>query len=261
MLAPSRRKKIIQILNEKKQLLVKDTSREFGVSEGTLRNDLKILEEEGFLVKTHGGAMLPEQYAPNLAFRSRVEQNQSEKKLLSNKAMEQIEGKYCITIDASSTCLELAKQLVVYKKNLTVITNGLVTAQILAENTSLNVIMIGGLVRPGSTEIEGSLGKTILSEINSDIFFTSPHGFTVESGLNDFSVHEAQLKKYMAERAEKCVAVVDHTKINRKSVVTSLETNDIDVLITSDQAPQGFLEKLKNQYSTIHLVTVKQRKT
>ncbi len=65
----------------------------------------------------------------------------------------------------------------------------------------------------------------------------------------------------MAERAEKCVAVVDHTKINRKSVVTSLETNEIDVLITSEQAPKEFFEKLKNQYSTIQLVTVKQRKT
>lgn len=257
MLVPSRRKKIIQILNERKQLIISHISKELGVSEGTLRNDLKILEEEGFLVKTHGGAVLPARYDSSLKFSSRLEQNQSEKNKLSNAALTLIKEKTCITIDASSTCLELAKKVAETRNNLTVITNGLGTAQILAENPKLSVIMVGGLTRPGSTEIEGSLGKSILSEINSDIFFTSAHGCTVENGLNDFSIHEAQLKRMMRERADQCIALIDHTKINRKSVITSLELGQIDVFITNDNTPDDFLARMKENYSSIKIIKAK----
>lgn len=71
MLAPERRNQIMQILNENKQLLVKDISIELNVSEGTLRNDLKILEEDGLLERTHGGAVLPKPTTSENTFHSR----------------------------------------------------------------------------------------------------------------------------------------------------------------------------------------------
>ncbi len=79
----------------------------------------------------------------------------------------------------------------------------------------------------------------------------------MENGLNDFSIHEAQLKRMMRERADQCIALIDHTKINRKSVITSLELGQIDVFITNDNTPDDFLARMKENYSSIKIIKAK----
>ncbi|MEF2244187.1 MULTISPECIES: DeoR/GlpR family DNA-binding transcription regulator [unclassified Paenibacillus] len=243
MLAPERRNRIIQILNENRQLLVKDVSIELGVSEGTLRNDLKILEEDGLLERTHGGAVLPKQHIPEYTFQSRIMANQEEKRMIGKAAAQFVQNGQCIILDASSTSLELARHLVQYDY-LTVITNGLATAQELVSNPHISVIVVGGVLRPGSSSLEGMLGKGLLSQIHADIFFTSAHGFTTTAGLADFSIYEAELKKLMVSNVSKVVALLDHTKLNRRSITSFADMSQIDTLITDPGADPEFLKTL-----------------
>jgi DeoR/GlpR family transcriptional regulator of sugar metabolism len=244
MLAPERRNRVMKILNEHKQLLVKETSIELAVSEGTLRNDLKILEEDGLLERTHGGAVLPKPHTTENTFHSRSLTNQSEKKMIGKAALQFVQNGQCIILDASSTSLELAKHLIHYDY-LTVVTNGLATAQELTRNPHINVIVIGGVLRPGSSSLEGLLGKGLLSQIYADVFFTSAHGFTNAAGLADFSIYEAELKKAMVSNVSKVVALLDHSKLNRRSIAPFAETNQIDVLITDPGADPDFLKTLE----------------
>ncbi|MCS7461402.1 DeoR/GlpR family DNA-binding transcription regulator [Paenibacillus doosanensis] len=244
MLAPERRNRIMQILNEHKQLLVKDVSLELGVSEGTLRNDLKILEEDGLLERTHGGAVLPKPHTPEYTFQSRSLTNQEEKKMIGKAAAKLVQNGQCLILDASSTSLELARHLVHYNY-LTVITNGLATSQELTRNPHISVIVVGGVLRPGSSSLEGLLGKGLLGQIHADVFFTSAHGFTVTAGLSDFSIYEAELKKTMISNVSKVVALLDHSKLNRRSIASFAETSQIDTIITDPGADREFLDELE----------------
>jgi len=247
MFAPQRREKIMQLLQQSKQIIVKELARELNVSEGTLRTDLKILEEEGLLERTHGGAVPPrsktsvyEQRIP-----SRSEMNYEEKRSIGRKAAELVNKGQCILLDASSTVLELARELV-NCDYLTVVTNGLEAAMELGRNPRINVILIGGVLRPGSGSVEGVLGRAILEEVHADLFFTSAEGFTVLEGMTDFSLHEAELKKAMAANAAKVVALLDHSKLGRRSIATSVPAKAVHTLITDAKADLSLLRGLSS---------------
>ena len=245
MLAPERRNRIMQILNEQKQVLVKDLSLALNVSEGTLRNDLKILEEDGLLERTHGGAVLPKPPTNEFTFHSRSQVNKAEKMAIGKAASRLVQNGQCIILDASSTSLEMAKNLIQHDY-LTVVTNGLATAQELTRNPRINVIVVGGVLRPGSSALEGLLGRGLLSQIHADVFFTSAHGFTIAEGLTDFSVYEADLKKAMVSNVSKVVALLDHTKLNRRSIATFAHVSQIDTIITDAGADPEFIRSLED---------------
>lgn len=221
-------------------MVVNELARDLGVSEATVRNDLKILEEDGLLERTHGGAVLPKPPQNEYTFHVRSTINPDEKNAIGKAALQFIRSGQCIILDGSSTALALAKQLTSFDY-LTVVTNGLLTAQELAQNPRINVIVVGGVLRVGSTSLEGLLGRDLLSQIHADIFFTSAHGFTMENGLMDFNVYEVELKKLFIASVDKVVALLDHTKIGRRSIATFATTDQIHTLITDSAADQNYL--------------------
>ncbi|MFB9274729.1 DeoR/GlpR family DNA-binding transcription regulator [Cohnella cellulosilytica] len=248
MFASHRRDRILELLQRDKQVLVKDLARMFQVSEGTLRIDLRILEDEGLLERTHGGAIPLKQqpaFAGDSRDPSRSQLNSEEKQAIGRKAAELVHDGQCILLDASSTVLELAKGLTGHNY-LTVVTNGLEAATTLNRNPRNNVILIGGVLRVGSRTVEGVLGKDILSGIHADLFFTSAEGLSVQEGMTDFSLHEAELKKLMAANASRTVALVDHTKLGRRSIASSIAFGEIHALVTDDKADPGFLKQCKS---------------
>jgi len=243
MFASHRRDKILEVLHRDKQVLVKDLARMFNVSEGTLRIDLRILEDEGKLERTHGGAIPQKSQtaARDLLDPSRSQLNYEEKRTIGDKAAQMVSNGQCIFLDASSTALELAKSLT-HHNYLTIVTNGLEAAMTLNQNPRNNVILVGGVLRVGSKTVEGVLGKDILSGIHADLFFTSAEGLSVQEGMTDFSLYEAELKKLMARNARHTVALIDHTKLGRRSIASSIAFGAIHTLITDKKADPAFLE-------------------
>ncbi|OXS57680.1 transcriptional regulator [Cohnella sp. CIP 111063] len=248
MFASHRRDKILELLQQDKQVLVKDLARMFNVSEGTLRIDLRILEDEGLLERTHGGAIPLKQqaFARDSRDPSRSQLNFEEKQAIGSKAAELVSDGQCIILDASSTVLELAKSLTGHNY-LTVVTNGLETAMTLNQNPRNNVILVGGVLRVGSKTVEGVLGKDILSGIHADLFFTSAEGFSIQEGMTDFSLYEAELKKLMAGNARQTIALVDHTKLGRRSIASSVAFEEIHALITDRKADSAFLKQCQRK--------------
>lgn len=245
MFAAQRRERLLQMLARNRQIIVKEAAKELNVSEGTIRTDLRLLEEEGLLERTHGGAVpvragrLP----PAHAMPSRGELNRQEKRAIGRRAAEMVRSGQCILLDASSTVFELARCLAEYDY-LTVVTNGLAAAEEILRNPRNNVILIGGILRHGSRTVEGTLGRGLLQEVHADLFFTSSEGFTFETGMTDFSPNEAELKKLMAANASQVVALLDHTKLGRRSIVTSIQAKDIRTLITDSGADPAWLKTL-----------------
>ena len=240
-----RRKKIIEFLNKQHKVTVRELAGLLKVTEVTLRNDLKMLEQEGLIQRVHGGAVLIEQENPETSFASRTEENKEQKISIARKAVEMVRSGQCILLDGSTTILEFAKLLKTLPLRLTVATNGIYTALELSENPQITVILIGGVLRVGSTTIEGTLGIEVLDKLNFDMMFTSNDGFTIDDGLMDFNVYEADLKRSMASSAPVLVALMDSSKFGKSSSASFAATQQIDHLITDDLAAEETLEPLK----------------
>lgn len=246
MFVAERRNKILQLLQDKQRLTVKELASQIKVSEATLRTDLNQMENEGLLTRTHGGAILNDYVDHETSFSAREKKNKKEKMKIAENAFKLITEKQCILLDASSTALELARYLSSQSIRLTVVTSGVQTALELKENPDITVIMIGGVVTKRSTSIEGTLGLSILDHVNIDIMFTSANGLTVESGLTDFNLYEVELKKEMIKRARRVVAIIDSSKIGKTSSAVFATTEQIDTLITDKPINDEIALELSN---------------
>jgi DeoR/GlpR family transcriptional regulator of sugar metabolism len=244
MLAFERYNKIIELLHENKKVTTDELNKFFGVSSCTIRNDLNKLEKDGLLRKIHGGAVLPYNQDKNIDFNARQKSNMSEKDAICKCALKYVRNGQCILLDASSTSLTLAKHLHSFDR-LTVVTTGIYTALELKDDPNITVILTGGVVTKKSSSLEGLLGKNLVSTINADIAFVSAHGFTLEEGLSDFNVYEAELKKTLVKRAKKTIALLDYSKLGRNSTASFALTNEVNLIITDDKADKSLLDEYR----------------
>lgn len=250
MYATERKEIILQLINQNNSVSVDDLSKKFNVSPVTIRTDLNDLQNKNLLTRTHGGAIK----LPNLELNASVEteystrkkQNLEEKKQIAEKALSYISEGDCIILDASSTCYELAKLLLKISKKMTILTSGLRTASLLKESNYFTVVLIGGIVKPNSNAIESTIGIQILKNFSIDTFFTSSYAISIEEGLSDFSLYEAELKKEFVYSAEKTIALVDHTKFEKKAIVRFCPLEKIDLVISDTKKPNKKIESLKS---------------
>jgi len=254
MFALERRKIIMEKLYARQRVTIKELSEEMDVSEATLRTDLTKMEEEGLLLRTHGGAILTNELENETTFSNRERKNKNEKTAIAKQAMQLISNAQCIMLDASSTALELARILKTTTMRLTVVTSGINTALELHDHPDITVILLGGIVKKGSYSLEGNLGTNILDQINIDLMFTSANGFSLETGLMDFSVYEVELKKAMIKASNKVIALLDHSKINKNSIATFASLDQIDLIITDCDISNENRKRLEKM--DIELITV-----
>lgn len=245
MFVNERRDKILGILKTNKRATVKELSDTLRVSEATLRTDLKEMENEGLLQRTHGGATLQDKTDSENRFSSRAKRNTEQKIAIGRKAAELVENGQCILLDASTTAIELAKVLKGIDIQLTVITNGIFTALELRENPQITTILIGGILRIGSSSIEGTLGTDILNKINADVMFTSASGFSFEDGLTDFNVYEVDTKKAMLKAANRVIALLDNSKMGKNSIAAFASAEEIDTVITDELVHEQYVKQFQ----------------
>ncbi|WP_078392889.1 DeoR/GlpR family DNA-binding transcription regulator [Shouchella patagoniensis] len=248
LFATERQTKIMEHLLSKNRLTVKELSEKMGVSGATLRLDLRKMEEEGLLLRTHGGAVLKETDQDNdTSFSNRVITNVVAKSAIAKKAYTIIKPNTSILLDASSTCLELAKLLKETSMKLTVVTSGIYTAFEMIENPRITTILIGGIVGKSGSTIEGTFGVSMLDHININYFFTSSNGFSFQNGLTDFNIYEVELKKEMVKKAEKIVALVDQSKMNHTSISSFASLEQIDTFISDYQPTEDWINKIQSK--------------
>ena len=146
MTSYSRRESLLELLRKQPGMRVRELASALGVSEGTVRNDLNAIKEQGRLMRVHGGAVLIEQnqFRDN-SFLRRFHQNTAAKLAIAREAAMLIEDGDSILLDASSTVYYLGCALSARQK-LRVMTNGFEVARELAQNSSNTVILIGGVV-------------------------------------------------------------------------------------------------------------------
>lgn len=238
MLQLERQQKILDYLKENRKATTNELSELLGVSTTTIRTDLNQMDKEKLLTKTHGGAIYKDKThdmtdltSRAYLFHDRALENKEAKEEIANEAIKLVGDHMCIFLDASSTAYTLGMKLSGFTE-LTVITNGINLALELKDIPGVTVILTGGIVTSASASIEGLLGVDLLKKIHTDIAFVSARGFSVEDGLTDFSIYEADLKRMCIKASAKTVALVDHTKFDTTSISSYASLDDINMVIT-----------------------------
>lgn len=241
----SRRTAILEKLKEDGQVDVSELSSEFNVSEVTIRNDLGRLEKKNLLIKVRGGAIKVDRVGIDFALSDKNKHNSEEKGRIGRAAALLIEEGDTIILDSGTTTLEIAKNLSDFQ-NLTVITNALNVAHVMAEYKDSNVIVPGGFLRKNSLSLVGTTAEDSFREYFCDKLFLAVDGFSTTYGLSTPNVEEAHLNKVMIEISKKVIVVTDSSKFLKRSFAFIAPISEIDVVITDSGIDPEEKKKLEN---------------
>jgi ribose transport system substrate-binding protein len=240
-----RRQRILDLLRRQPGIRVPELARLLKVSEGTIRNDLRALEKAGELTRVRGGAVVRDgRDFISPAFSARAEVNAATKKRIGRWAAGMVEDGDSVLLDSSSTVFHIAPFLL-GRSNLTVITNGIEVAYALAENPTHTIILIGGVLRPDRALTVGYLGEKILENLHIKTAFVSCSGFSVERGLTQVDIQEAQLKSRMIESAERVVALIDSTKFGKVDLTPFATVEQISHILTDSELAPRYIDAIR----------------
>ena len=257
--AQGRRSAILQLLKDDSSVNVTELSKRFGVSEVTIRKDLRILKERKLLVRVHGGAILgaspvsEEVEERHVNFKKLV--NAREKEAIGRAAAAHIKNGDTILVDSGSTALEVVKNLHRFD-DLTIITNSIVAMMEALKYKRFKVILLGGSVRESSLSIVGPLAESNLKLFYCDKLFLGVDSFSVETGLSTPSVEEASTNQVMISRAREVIAVFDSSKVNKRALAFIAETQKIHTIITDNNLPANVKRQLKAMKINVETVVV-----
>jgi len=241
-----RRQSLIHLLQKQPGLRVPEIATALDVSKGTIRNDLHALEEEGILTRVHGGAVLKNNlFYFDTSFGLRFQENAPAKQAMAHEAAKLINHDASILLDASTTIYYLSQQLEQCHR-LRVLTNGIESARLLAKDTTNTVILMGGIVNPEGSSVSGNFSEKVIHDLHVQKAFVSCSGFSLERGLTDVHLAEAQLKNNAIASAKEVFALVESSKIGVEDLTPFASTDQITHLFTDSGLSAEWAERLKS---------------
>jgi DeoR/GlpR family transcriptional regulator of sugar metabolism len=244
--ADERQAQIARLVEERGRARVTELADVFNVSSVTIRKDLDLLADMGRVIRTHGGAIAPRVRGQDLAYDVRDHMQQAEKAAIGALAATQIADGESILIDASTSGVYLARELMQRSagQSLTIVTNSIRIATELATRPDISVLLMGGRVRGRSLSLVGQLGDAVLRRVNVQKAFVGAAGFTIEEGLTETTEEEAQIKRAMVAAVREVYALVDNSKWGRVASATFCRPEDLAGVFTDAGAPAEMVSGL-----------------
>lgn len=212
MLAIARRNAIKERLQECKSVTITDLAARLDVTKETIRRDLKVMEEQGELIRTHGGAYILDGVQNELEISTRQVTCMEEKKRIAEKCTGLIRTGEILFLDNSSTAWEIARTLV--DRKVTVLTNSLEIANILSASSEAHLILIGGAYSDSTKSFVGEGSIRALHQYFVDKAFISSRSVSIAHGISDTNDMAASMHRIMLEHAKEKYLVVDHSKLD-----------------------------------------------
>ena len=245
--AGKRRENITQQLARENVVRVADLSRNFGVSEVSIRRDLERLERQGFLQRVHGGAVAVTVGSGAGALASVPTPYVDEKRRIGIAAAALVRPGERVIFDSGTTVLEVARSLSSDQAgtgNLTAITSSLPIVQELGHRPWVSLLLLGGIYLAEYRVVVGPQTVESLRGLHADKMFLGTDGLTLDHGLTTANVLEGEVDRAMVRAATQIIVVADSSKIGCAGLTTIIPLAEIHVLVTDRGAPEGFLEQL-----------------
>ena len=235
-----RKNSILEYLSQNREATIEELCSVFFVSAPTIRRDLKALNEDGKIIRTHGGAFLSSLPWESTPQELREKEFVTEKDIIAKKCLELINDGDTVMVDASSTGLQLIK-LLSTKNSIIVVTNSS-KASFFSSKTGVKTFVTGGETSKTSFGYVGSFAEEFIRRFNADICFFSVSSLTLDGRLTDSSISENQISKTMINCSKKSVLLLNSQKIGEPQLNTLCTLNDIDFVSSekdiSDIFPQ-----------------------
>lgn len=245
MLALERRNLILEKLQEEKRVVVSELSHLYNVSEETIRRDLDKLENEGYAIKSYGGAVINENTSIDMPFNIRKNRNVLGKQKIAELVADMINDGDHIVLDASTTAVFIAKAIK-DKERLTVITNSIEIMIELADVSGWNIISTGGTMKEGYLALLGTKAENAIRSYCVDKAIISCKAFDKERGVMDSNELFADAKQAMIDSAKTSILAVDHTKFDNTAFARVTNLHTLAAVVTDEKPSNEWLELLKS---------------
>jgi DeoR/GlpR family transcriptional regulator of sugar metabolism len=245
LLAEERRFRIREILSRERSVTASELIRMLSVTAATIRRDLAVLEKEGVLVRSHGGAV---SRTPSTNFQPSYDalgrSNRAEKQAIAREAERLILDGETVFLEGSTTVYELARRLL-HRNRLTVITNSPPIIDEFQRSQHVSVISTGGELQKDVFYLSGAWAERALSEIRVDKAVLGVGAIDPAYGISTASQAEAQIKKMILKSARVSIALADHSKFGNQGFAYVGPVTDIDILVTDSATPPSYLRPLR----------------
>jgi DeoR/GlpR family transcriptional regulator of sugar metabolism len=243
--ASQRHDRILELLESEGRLAVSDLALRLQVSDMTIRRDFEVLEQMDLLSRVHGGAVPSGSRSYEPPFAVRVGRNLEAKQRIGQAAANLLRDGETVILDAGTTTLEVARSLR-GRKNLRVLALSLHIADLLVDEPGITIMLSGGVARPGERSMIGHLAEQTFRELSFDTLFLTVGGIDTRSGLTEYNIDDAGIKRAAFASARRRIAVADGSKIGKTAFVKICAIDDLDVLITDATAPDDILDQFRN---------------
>lgn len=244
MLAIQRLKEIEKILNEKGSVIISILSKQFDVSEETIRRDLEKLEKTKVLKRVRGGAYLQSESDKQVPVEIREQIYLEEKQEIADKCIDFIEDGDTLMIDSSTTAVCVAQNINKYEKKVTVITNSLKVVEAFQNSKWVKIICIGGGLRKRTKSFIGNQALTQLENLYANKAFVSCTAIHRKFGITDDSERESEIRRKMVENSEKAFLIADRTKFDNLESHLICRLEKLEAIITDQKLSKKWEETL-----------------
>lgn len=233
MFPAERQGRILEILAEQRGVRVSALSELLGVSEMTIRRDLERLESDGQLSRTHGGAILRQHIVEEPRYVTNVRTHTAEKDRIARTAASMIAPGETIFLGSGTTAAQVLAH-VDAQVNARIVTHN-VGALTTAQDSSLDVIMLGGVFRPRSNTLEGPMAIEAVSTLHASRFILGADGLSLEEGVTTASIGIAGVERAMMRQTRgEVVVLADRSKLGAVGDFVICGLSDVQTVVVDD---------------------------
>jgi DeoR/GlpR family transcriptional regulator of sugar metabolism len=244
---------VLHLLETRDSVHVAELAEAFSVSEVTIRSDLSALARQGLVARVRGGVRALQQGQSEVGFDLRLRLEVERKRAIGRAAAALVNEGEAVALDASTTAYYLALELR-GKRELVVVTNGLLVATALADAPGISVLVTGGMLRLSAMSLVGDLGTDMLRTTRINKGFLGARGLSLERGLMDLNPDEVRIKQEMADACEQVYGIFDGTKWHRSALLAFVPVDQLAGIITDSSAPASEVEAWRG--AGVEVVTV-----
>jgi DeoR family transcriptional regulator of aga operon len=232
---------VLRLLETRDSVHVSELAESFAVSEVTVRSDLATLANQGLVARVRGGVRALQHGQSEVGFDLRLRLEVDRKRAIARAAAAMVGEGEAVALDSSTTAYYLALELRA-KRELVVVTNGLLVATALADAPGISVLVTGGMLRLSAMSLVGDLGTDVLRATRINKGFLGARGLSLERGLMDLNPDEVRIKQEMADACEQVFGIFDGTKWHRSALLPFVRVEDLAGIVTDSGAPVDEVE-------------------
>ncbi|NHF72380.1 DeoR/GlpR family DNA-binding transcription regulator [Paracoccus xiamenensis] len=246
-----RQNEIVELARAEGRVLVDDLAQRFEVTLQTIRRDLGDLAEAGLVDRVHGGAV-PRMGMVNLGYEARRRLHSDAKAAIGAACAAAIPDNSSLILNLGTTT-EAVAQALIHHSNITVITNNMNVANILAANPGCEIMVAGGALRRSDGGLVGELATQFIEQFKVDYAIIGSSALDLDGDMLDYDLAEVRVSRAILRQARQSFLVSDHSKLGRSAPARIASLSEIDVFFTDLPLPDPLMERCADWGTEVQL--------